>query len=167
MPVDCPWGSAAFDAASGEGVEVMDPEALKQARGLCGVAFPTAFDSSDSYVPPSDSYAHPEDYCENCEDIAAALIAARTEGEEKERDGWESGIARMALQAPPGTKWQQMNPAKLARVIADHATNVERQRCASVVYDPDDPVNNDPEWKQRSLWLYRAAQALFDVEEED
>ncbi len=111
--------------------------------------------------------ACPEDEAALGIEIAEALTAARTEGEEKERDGWESGMARMALQAPPGTDWQSMNPAKLARVIADAATLAERQRCATAVYDPDDPVNNDPEWKQRSLWLYRAAQAIFDIEEDD
>lgn len=38
----------------------------------------------------------------------------------------------------------------------------EREACARVVYDPDDPVNKDPAWAKRSLWLYRAAEAVRD-----
>lgn len=38
----------------------------------------------------------------------------------------------------------------------------EREACARAVYDPDDPVNTDPEWTDRSLWLYRAAEAVRD-----
>lgn len=109
------------------------------------------------------------------EKIAGCIKSARKKAIEEERARhrklFYANHPAVTCACEVGSKHEGCPTAAGIYALGDEPTDVdpilraveeEREACARAVYDPDDPVNTDPAWADRSLWLYRAAEAVRD-----